>query len=301
MIRFLYFCYNINATSTSFIGKYTAKIIRKLTLLLSVLILPIYFYYIRLYVLPRLMKTQDGISITLTSFPARITKVYQVIISLMLQTSEVREIILYLSKEQFASITALPKSLKLLIPYGLKVILVDGDMRSYKKYIYNKEFLGDIGFIIVDDDIIYHPDTTSILLRAEKKFPKHVYANRCVVMESAKEYQYWKLANKEGSGSYMATGCAGVYYPFGTLHNLAYDKKNAWANCPDGDDIWLKVATNMTNSEVIFTGFTQLLLPILNNNANDLHIKNVEGKRNDINLNNVEKFIAKTYGKKPFS
>lgn len=301
MIKLLYFCYNFNAESTSLVGKYLAKIARKLTSILTVLILPAYFYFIRLYVLPRINKKGNGIIITLTSFPARIAKLYQVIISLMLQTSQANEIVLYLSKEQFKSIEDLPKSLKLLIPYGLKVILVEDDMRSYKKYIYNKDFFGDLGFIIVDDDVIYHPDTIDILLRTGKKYPKNVCANRCVIMESDKKYQDWKLANIEGIGSYMATGCAGVFYPAGSLNEMAYNKRDAWENCPDGDDIWLKASTTIAKAEVVYTGFNNLLLPILNDNANDLHVKNVEGMRNDININRVKEFLNKTYNKELFN
>lgn len=297
MIRFLYFCYNINATSTSFIGRFIAKIARKVTSILSILILPIYFYFIRLYVLPRLNKTSEGTIVTLTSFPARITNIYQVIMSLMIQNTKAQEIILYLSKEQFQSFDDLPKSLTQLLPYGLKIIFVDADMRSYKKYIYNKKYFGDVGFIIVDDDIIYHPDTISILLETEREFPKSVCANRCITMQKDKSYQDWELANKKGTGPYMATGCAGVYYPSNTLNEIAYDKKSAWINCPDGDDIWLKASAKIANSNVVFTGFNQLLLPVLNDNANDLHVQNVTGKRNDINLKNTEELLFKEYNK----
>jgi hypothetical protein len=297
MIRFLYHSYNLLDTSTSIIGKLLAKVFRKLTLLISIMTLPVYFSYVRIFKLKQRQDTNTGITITLTSFPARIKNVYQVVISLMLQSYPVRDIVLYLSKEQFSSMNEVPKSLRNLIPYGLKLIFVEGDIRSYKKYIYNKDSVGDIGFIIVDDDIVYHPDTVSLLLDTSKIYPKSVCANRCVLIDASSKYKNWKLATNCGEGQYMATGCAGVYYPPSTLDDMAYDITCAWNNSPDGDDIWLKAAAVVAETPVVYTGFSQLLLPVFNKNAFDLHTKNVQGELNDINLNRVNDFIINKYGK----
>lgn len=294
MIKFFYYCYNIKSNSTSIIG----KIARKLTLHISAILLPFYFYFLRTYFLKKLNTKNDGITITFTSFPKRINKVYQVVISLMIQNCDIKEIILYLSKEQFSTLEVLPKSLKDLIPLGLRVILVDDDMRSYKKYIYNKELIGDNDFVIVDDDIIYHPETISILSKAKKEFPNHIYANRCVKLESGKKYYDLKLADTRGIGTYMATGCAGVYYPANTLHPIAFDLKDAWENCPDGDDIWLKASAQMGKTEIFFTGFSLFLLPVYNRNSDDLHIKNVQNSGNDRNIFKVKDFFSKKYNEK---
>ena len=206
-------------------------------------------------------------------------------------------IVLYLSKDQFTSIEKLPKNLRDLIPYGLNIVFVEGDIRSYKKYIYNKDCFDDIGFIIVDDDIVYHPDTIGLLLSTSKRYPKGVFANRCILMDSNKKYKDWQLATKSGVGYYMATGCGGVYYPPGSLHDIAYDKACAWDNSPDGDDIWLKAATVLAGSPVVYTGYSSLLLPVFNKNAFDLHTENVQGERNDFNLKRVNNFMIHKYGK----
>lgn len=285
------------ATSTSTFEKFLAKIFRKLTLIFSILVLPVYFFYVRLFKLKHRKNSNKGITITLTSFPARINKVYQVIISLMLQSYPVGKIVLYLSKNQFSSVDEVPKSLKYLIPYGLKVVIVESDLRSYKKYIYNKEYFIDNNFIIVDDDVLYHPDTVAFLIDNSKKHPGSICANRCVVMEPNKKYKDWHLATKGGVGNYMATGCAGVYYPSGSLDDIAYDKACAWDNSPDGDDIWLKAAAIIAGTPVAYTGFPYLLCPVFNKNAFDLHTKNILGEANDINLNRVNNFIINKYGK----
>lgn len=300
MIKFFYFCYNINSMSTSLVGIYTAKVARKLTTLISTVILPIYFYYVRLFVLPKQNKLNNDIIVTLTSFPARIQKLYQVIISLMLQNSKPSKIILYLSKEQFSSMNDVPNSLQLLIPYGLKIIFADEDMRSYKKYIYNNIYCNNKDFIIVDDDIIYHPKTIDILLDMQNEFPNCVCANRCTILEQDKEYKYWKLASERGIGPLMATGCAGVYYPSNSLHSIAYDKELVMSICPDGDDIWLKASSNMKNTNVVYTGFNKLLLPVVNKHANDLHVENVKGNRNDKNIENVKELFMSKFQKDIF-
>ena len=297
MIRFLYISYNLLVRSSSPFGMFLAKVCRKITLLASIIILPVYFSYVRLFKLKHRMDTNTGITITLTSFPERINNAYQVVISLMLQSYPVGDIVLYLSKDQFTSVEGLPKSLRDLIPYGLNLVFVEGDIRSYKKYIYNKDCFDDIGFIIVDDDIVYHPDTIGLLLSTSKKYSKGVFANRCKLMDSNKKYKDWQLATKSGVGYYMATGCGGVYYPPGSLHDIAYDKACAWDNSPDGDDIWLKAATVLAGIPVVYTGYSSLLLPVFNKNAFDLHTENVQGGRNDFNLKRVNNFMIHKYGK----
>ena len=78
------------------------------------------------------------IIVSLTSFPARIGVVWMVVESLMHQTLKPHKIILWLSKEQFSTIESLPKKLLAQRERGLEIRLVDGDIRSHKKYIYAK-------------------------------------------------------------------------------------------------------------------------------------------------------------------
>lgn len=74
------------------------------------------------------------------------------------QTLQPREIILWLSKEQFPTTDSLPESLKSREDDVFKIRMVDGDIRSHKKYYYVvKEYTDDLIFLI-DDDIYYPTD-----------------------------------------------------------------------------------------------------------------------------------------------
>ena len=72
---------------------------------------------------------------SLTSFPARIDEIWISIETIFRQTYKADEIILWLSKDQFAG-QELPLSILNCQEKGLTIRWVDGDLRSHKKYFY---------------------------------------------------------------------------------------------------------------------------------------------------------------------
>ena len=108
-------------------------------------------------------KKKTGIIVSLTSFPARINDVWQVIECLLRQSYQPKHIFLYLSKEQFLSVNDIPIILRNLQSNIFQIKLVDGDIRSHKKYYYvSKEFPNSL-VLLVDDDIYYPTDMIETL------------------------------------------------------------------------------------------------------------------------------------------
>ena len=115
-----------------------------------------YLSYIKFYVnKPSLQEGNNipNITVSFTTYPAREKWLPVVVGSLLRQKLQPDRIVHYLSNEQFETVD--DKILNSIKKQGVNVKLVDGDMRSHKKYLYAfKEYPEDI-VITVDDDIIY--------------------------------------------------------------------------------------------------------------------------------------------------
>lgn len=95
------------------------------------------------------------IIVSITSFPARIGKVWMVIESLLCQSHKPQDIILWLSRQQFPNeLDDIPKRLVLQQRRGLTIRFVDGDIKSYKKFYYAfREFKNSL-VLTLDDDLL---------------------------------------------------------------------------------------------------------------------------------------------------
>ena len=79
----------------------------------------------------------ENIVVSLTSFPARINKVWMTIDSLMRQTVAPSSINLYLSEEDFPQKEkSLGTNLLRFKKYGLNIVWVKDNLRPHKKYLY---------------------------------------------------------------------------------------------------------------------------------------------------------------------
>ena len=113
------------------------SVLRFLIRILANFVIPIYCTFTannKKYILTSQKHRDKRIIISLTSFPARIHRIWLVIESLLRQSYKPDMIILWLSKEQFGSIDSLPSNLLKLRERGLQIILKDSDLRSHKEY-----------------------------------------------------------------------------------------------------------------------------------------------------------------------
>ena len=175
-------------------------------------------------------KVEKDFIISFTSFPARINDVWLVVESLKNQRLLPEKIILWLSLEQFPEKKGIPDSLWKEVDDLFEIRMVEGDIRSHKKFFYVMQEFPDKTFITCDDDIYYHPDTLKNLVEASKQFPGCIIANTARRIEydkkgELKPYTSWKTKLIPfDSDNLIQIGVGGVLYPPLALHELTLRK-----------------------------------------------------------------------------
>ena len=137
---------------------------------------------------------KNRVIISLTSFPARIDKVYLCINSLLRQSVRADKIVLWLADTQFPNGNGIPESLKRLVGGNFEIRFCD-DLRSYKKIFYSAQQFKDDIIITVDDDTLYPEDWLLNLINTYIKYPDCVCCYRAhkIVLKSEKiaPYSEW--------------------------------------------------------------------------------------------------------------
>ncbi len=226
---------------------------------------------------------------SLTSFPARIDTAYISIKSLLNQTVPPKEIILWLSEEEFPD-HKLPENLKELLPYGLKIEYCD-NLLGHKKYFYALQKYSNETLISYDDDLIYPEDSIERLLKTSKKYPGCIISNRGrgIVLKDGKVlgYDEWNLNDKEliGKPSYLMMGSNGFGYlmPPNSFPSETFNKERMKELSLYNDELWLKAMSILGHVKVVCTkGPKKPLIPAVRMPGPALAKENVEGHRNDI-------------------
>ncbi len=220
------------------------KYLYKINKLIAVVFFPIVAYF----------QNHSGIDnngeiiVSLTSFPARIDKVWITISSLFNQTLKPKRIILWLAEEQFPGKEKnLPSSLVNQKKRGLEIRFCD-DLKSHKKYFYTMKENPDDVIVTVDDDMLYPENMLEQLWKSHIKNPGVVYCNYAHKITfddngNIKPYRKWISGYGESINPnirVMPVGCGGVLYPPHVLDERLFDKEKIKVICPQMDDLWLK-------------------------------------------------------------
>lgn len=232
---------------------------------------------------------------SLTSFPARINNVWQVVECMLRQTVHADKIILWLSKDQFPSDDSIPLPLRERIGDMFEIRIVPGDIRSHKKYYYAaKEFPNDLLFLI-DDDIYYPND---ILERSLRAFVKHPHSVVCsygshIIADRKKQkasYDLWKseYSNSEADNLFFGSGGGTLFIP-STLYKDLTNISLALKLTPTADDIWLNAMCKLSRLHYIMLAHGEILT-IDNPDAPTLSKINNGMKQNDIQIKAVETY-----------
>lgn len=242
--------------------------------------------------------------LSLTSFPARIEEVWKVVETLKRQSVLPEIIILWLSRDQFRSAETLPQSLRRMEDDIFQIRLVDGDIKSHKKYYYAMNEYPEKTIVTCDDDQFYDPNLIKRLLDNSRKYPGCIIANKTLKIQFDKEgniipYKLWKdKGNPNDSENLLQVGVGGVLYPPHSLNKLVLDKDLFLNLAPLADDIWLNSMARLNDTPIVQASPLLLTLPIvldsptlfdvnLGNNMNDEQINNIRTYLRNNNLKDV--------------
>ncbi|WP_051537729.1 hypothetical protein [Treponema sp. C6A8] len=250
--------------------------------------LPLYFL--------KPQKPSEGIIISLTSYPARLSNLHFVIRSLLKQSLQAEKIILYLGTDTKDS--DIPQRLKDLTKYNFEIRTGYEDIKPHKKYFFAMQEYPEHIIVTVDDDIMYHKDFLKDLYNSYKKYPDSVQARRVTKLTSENgnlneyakfEYKYKSLLTP--SHSLLAIGCGGVLYPPEAFTKDDFNADLIKETCLNTDDIYLKYLEVKNDRKVVFVPSKyEKDLSVRNTQDSGLfHINYQEGNRNDLALQALEK------------
>ena len=186
----------------------------------------------------------SNLTISLTSFPARMHELKYTLYSLVRQTIKPDRIILWLTHEEF------PRHEEEIAPYLLELIkrwkITIGwthNERAYNKLIPSLKAYPDDIIVTADDDIFYWQDWLEGLYRDYLQYG-NITAHRVdrVIVDGngrIKEHASWPFAER-GSVAYanVGTGVGGVLYFPGCFHPDVTDATKYMRLCPMADDLW---------------------------------------------------------------
>lgn len=299
MLDFFYYIYAefIGAGNPKFLGIRYKSISREFVRIVANLIVPVYYRFSPVSSLPK-QKRKQQVILSLTSFPARINRVWIVIESLLRQQIKADRIVLWLSQNQFKGFD-LPKSLIKLQKKGLEIRFVEGDIRSHKKYYYTLlEYPNDL-LVTVDDDLYYSSSFLKNLMEAHIKWPNAVISIYSFLIRydekgNVMPYEQWVQPIKEGCyppGVIFFGSGGGTLFPPQTLYPDVLNIDLARALCPLADDVWLNAMCQMSQVNIVKVRGNNILLPIYNHSFNKtetLSSINDGKKLNDIQIKNVK-------------
>lgn len=245
--------------------------------------------------------------VSLTTYPDRIGRVWMVVESILRQSRKPDAVILWLSREQFSSLSHLPQNLLRLRKRGLQIELRDGDLKSFKKYYYTLAEYPNDHFITVDDDVLYPSCTIDNLVSTWHATPESVvcrYGSEIGVQDGAVlPYRKWGpiRTGQVASQRLFFAGAGGTYFPAGSLHLDALNKEVFMELCPRADDIWLNAMVRLNGKTVVSVDCNCTLLPVLFVKRSRLYLANVGEDQNDDQFSAVRKYCSEAYGIDPFA
>lgn len=199
----------------------------------------------------------EGLIISLTSFPQRMYEIHYTLYSLLTQTVKPAKVVLWLGSEQFPNgeKDIPPKVLKLK-ENGL-VIEWHKNLRSYTKLVPSlKKYPNNI-IVTADDDIYYEKDWLEKLLKSHKENKNCIICHRAHRVKFEREklapYKKWPKKIKGGKASYLnfLTGVGGVLYPQNSLHKDVLKEELFTELAPKADDVWFWAMAVLNKTKIL--------------------------------------------------
>lgn len=244
--------------------------------------------------------------VSLTSFPARIERLWLTVESLLRQTVRPERIVIHLARNQFPNGEQdLPQSLRRLLKHGVCIDWVAEDLRSYKKFFPAWPVMEGRVLVTVDDDIFY---PTRLLERLWQKHQEHphaviaAYTHRMTYDKQGKlqPYRLWDFRTEQQDPHLFFGSGGGTLFPAGALHRDAVRQELALQLCPQADDIWLNAMTRLQGTPIIRAELSSTILPVLNRQTDNLARTNLDEGNNDRQLKAIRIYYLTNRHKDPF-
>lgn len=232
--------------------------------------------------IPRPHGLAEGLTVSLTSYPARYATLAWTLRSLLAQTVAADRTILWLAHGDDA---ALPPDVLALRDQGLEIRLCD-DLRSFKKIIPPLLVFPDDTIVTADDDVYYRADWLERLIAARREGAT-VVAHRAhrITLSAGTPRPYrewdWGLRAPERSGLVFPTGVLGVLYAPGVFHTDVTDAELFRKLCPSSDDVWLYWMHRLNGHRAAKIGGHQRVLEWPSSQGTNLRSANLAGDGND--------------------
>ena len=231
-------------------------------------------------------KTSIPIYVSFTSFPARINYVWQVIECMLRQTFQPEKIILWLSKEQFPTEESIPVSLRKRAGDVFEIRLVDGNLRSHKKYLYVSREYPNKNVFLIDDDLYYPTDILERTWMAHLQNPDAIICNYGYLISynadgTPKPYKQWRHNYKFSVSKDLFFGSGGgtLFVPARMSPDLTREDL-ATKLTPLADDVWLNAMARKANYEIVMLD-NGMILPYRIKKKRKLSTTNIEEGLND--------------------
>ncbi len=235
-------------------------------------------------------KGKDQLIVSLTTFPARIGKVWMTIESILRQDTKPDRIILWLFDGEFEGKNSLPKELLLLEERGLEIRFCAENLMPHKKYYYTLSEYSDATIITIDDDMLYPPSMLTSLLKFHRNFPDAIccaISRRIKVKDgSLRPYKEWQYLHENTLPCYsnlIMGGGGGTLFPPGSLPQQVLDREGIIKHSLRTDDLWLKIMSLKAGTKVLSLAgeFPRFFIPILSRKNFRLADSNIGEGQND--------------------
>ena len=236
-----------------------------------------------------------NVIVSLTTYTARIDKVWMVIESVLRQRMKPDMVMLWLSKDEFPDKLMLPKNLLALEKRGLQIRFCTGNLQPHKKYFYAMQEFPQAIIITMDDDVLYPPDLVKKLIQTNKRFPASICSaiTRQIKTFNGKflPYNYWEYVKTNTASSFdlLPIGAGGTLFPPNALSAEVFNEKQLKQMALRTDDLWLKVMSLLNKTKVVSIAgeYSRFLIPVIQKNKGGLMDTNIGQFQNDKDFNQL--------------
>ena len=223
---------------------------------------------------------QEGLIISLTSYPPRFASLALTLRCLLSQTVSADRTILWVTAEDYR---LLPASVIDLRDEGLEIRFCK-NIRSYKKIIPALLAFPNSYIVTADDDVYYSSRWLEELVELAGKGTIVCHRAHSVQFDEGGQiepYDKWGY-EAAGKGSLLfPTGVGGVLYGPGSLSPDVLDDEAFMQLCPQADDVWLFWMGRRAGSDYVKTRKHWSEVSWNGTQGSALHLTNVAGKGND--------------------